>query len=124
MPTENQPPQLAQSIADQSVGENNAFSFTLPAGTFVDLDEGDTLLYSATLTDGTALPTWLAFDPATGAFSGTPGAADVGTLSVLVQATDSQGASATDVFDISVAQTVFVGTEGSDFLQGSFGKTR
>jgi len=89
MPIENQPPQLAQPIADQLAGENNAFTFTVPADTFVDLDTGDTLAYSATLADGTPLPAWLTFDAQTGSFSGTPGTGDLGTFSVLVQATDS-----------------------------------
>ena len=65
-----------------------AFSFTVPAGSFADIDAGDTLSYSATLADGGALPAWLSFDAATQTFSGTPGNADVGSLSVRVTATD------------------------------------
>src|SRR5262245_30481312 len=118
MPTENQSP-LAQSIANQLAGENNAFSFTLPTGTFTDPDVGDTLVYSATLADGTALPAWLALDAQTGTFSGTPGTADIGRLSVLVQATDSQGAFATSAFQIDVIRTVFLGNVGGQSLIGT-----
>ena len=45
----------------------------------------------ATLADGSALPGWLAFDAATGAFSGMPVNEDVGTVSVTVTAADRVG---------------------------------
>jgi hypothetical protein len=60
----NDPPVLAQAISDQSSPEDTALSFTLPPGTFTDAD-GDTLIYSATLSNGDPLPAWLAFDPGT-----------------------------------------------------------
>ena len=53
-----------------------AFSYTFPANTFADADAGDTLSYTATRADGTALPSWLTFTPGTRTFSGTPAAAD------------------------------------------------
>ena len=58
---------------------------------------------TATKSDGNALPTWLnlhlpVFDPI---FSGTPPAADVGTLSVKITATNAYG-SVSDEFDIEV----------------------
>ncbi len=40
------------------------------SNTFSDVDVGDTLTYSATLADGTPLPSWLSFDAATQTFSG------------------------------------------------------
>ncbi|MBA0215755.1 putative Ig domain-containing protein, partial [Pectobacterium brasiliense] len=63
------------------------FNFTVPAGTFSDPD-GDTLTLSATLADGSPLPSWITFNPATGTFSGTPGNGDVGTVVIRVTATD------------------------------------
>ncbi|WP_418903715.1 putative Ig domain-containing protein, partial [Pokkaliibacter plantistimulans] len=36
------------------------------------MDAGDSLTLSATLADGSALPSWLSFDASTGTFSGTP----------------------------------------------------
>ena len=41
---------------NQSATEDAAFAYQLPAGTFADKDVGDTLTYSATLADGSALP--------------------------------------------------------------------
>ena len=92
-------------LPDQQASEDGAFSFTVPAGTFTDADAGvgDTLSYTATRADGSALPPWLSFDAATRSFSGTPLQADVGTLSIRVTATDGSGASVSDTFDITVA---------------------
>ena len=60
-------------VANQSATEDGAFTFTVPANTFADVDAGDTLGYSATKADGTALPVWLSFDAATRRFSGVGG---------------------------------------------------
>ena len=60
----NDAPTLANALADQSVDEDSAFSFTVPVDTFNDVDVGDTLTYTATLSDGSALPSWLSFDAA------------------------------------------------------------
>jgi hypothetical protein len=99
----NDTPTVANPIPDQSATEDVAFSFHLPSNTFSDVDAGDTLAYIATLADGSALPAWLAFDAATRTFSGTPGNADVGTVAVRVTATDGSAATASDTFNLSVA---------------------
>ena len=101
----NQPPQLVSPIADQPATEDAVFSFTLPPNTFADVDFGDVLTYGATRANGDALPSWLAFNPATRTFSGTPANSDVGILSVKVAATDVADAAVFDSFDISVANT-------------------
>jgi Ca2+-binding RTX toxin-like protein len=96
----NQAPMFYSEIASQEAAEDAAFSFTLPAGTFSDPD-GDALEYSATRVDGSALPAWLAFDPDTQTFSGTPLQGDVGLFQVLV--TVSDGALSTEgAFTLSV----------------------
>ncbi|WP_331345210.1 putative Ig domain-containing protein [Cellvibrio sp. UBA7661] len=94
-------PVVQNPIADQSVEENQAFGFTIPASTFVDAD-GDTLSYSAQLSGGGALPSWLVFDAATGTFSGTPSASDIGSITVQVTATDSRNGSVSDSFVITI----------------------
>ena len=101
----NDAPTLANAIANQAAAEGDAFSFTLPGNVFTDVDAADTRDLSATLDGGGALPAWLSFNATTGTFSGTPGSNDQGTLSVRVTATDGQGASVSDVFDIAVADT-------------------
>jgi VCBS repeat-containing protein len=99
----NDAPTVANVIADQVATEDSPFSFTVPAETFADVDVGDTLSYTATLADGTALPAWLSFDAATGSFTGTPPTGTAGIVSVRVTATDGSGAVADDIFDIQVA---------------------
>ena len=59
------------------------------------------LTCSATLQDGSALPTWLQFDAATRTFSGTPGPADE-SIDVKVTATDSHNASVSDTFTLTL----------------------
>jgi VCBS repeat-containing protein len=99
----NDAPVQDLALSDVAATQGIAFSFTIPDDTFTDIDAGDTLVYSATLASGAALPLWLSFDAATQAFSGTPGNADVGALSIRVTATDASGASAYGDFALSVA---------------------
>nr|UKE83402.1 Ig-like domain-containing protein [Pectobacterium sp. PL152] len=89
-------------MSNQTVNGDGAFSFQIPANTFSDIDVGDTLRLSATRADGSALPAWVSFDPATGTFSGSPGRANSGDLSILVTATDAAGASVSTTFVLRV----------------------
>ena len=95
-------PTVANAIPDQTATAGAAFSYQFPANTFADADAGDTLTYTATRGDGTALPTWLGFNANTRTFSGTPAAADIGTVSVTVTASDGTD-TVSDTFDITVA---------------------
>jgi Ca2+-binding RTX toxin-like protein len=116
----NRSPTLASALADQAAAQGGNFSYTVPAGAFTDPD-GDTLAYSATLADGSALPSWLTFNATTRTFSGTPSL--LGTVSVKVTAKDAGNLSATDVFDItvSVQNLTLNGTSGADTLNGGAG---
>ncbi|MEH2241818.1 putative Ig domain-containing protein, partial [Nostoc sp.] len=98
----NHPPTLQNAIADQIAKPDTAFSFTFDANTFNDVDAGDNLTYSATLQDGSNIPSWLKFNAATRTFSGTPTNADVVNLTIEVQAKDNDGVSATDTFALAV----------------------
>ncbi|MHB1014108.1 MAG: putative Ig domain-containing protein [Desulfurivibrionaceae bacterium] len=101
----NDSPTVAAQIPTQSATEDTAFSFAVPADTFADVDAGDTLTYTASLADASALPSWLSFDAATRSFSGTPANDDVGTLDITVTATDSAGASVSETFGVEVINT-------------------
>ncbi|MCC6917548.1 MAG: putative Ig domain-containing protein, partial [Nitrosomonas sp.] len=96
----NDAPEVGTLLSDLRALEDSAFSFTLPTDSFRDVDVGDALTYSATLSDGSALPTWLAFDTATGTFSGTP--ASAGNYALRVTATDLAGAAASQSFTLAV----------------------
>ena len=104
--TTNNPPTVATAIPDQTATAGTAFSYAFPDTTFSDADTSDTLSYTATKADDTALPTWLAFAADTRTFSGTPQAADAGTVAVEVTASDGNGGSVSDAFDITVIISV------------------
>ncbi len=95
-------PTLDNPIADQNATEGAAFSFTIPANAFGDVDSSDTLAYSAALAGGGPLPAWLSFDGPTRSFSGTPGAADVGVLDIRITADDGSS-TVDDVFTLTIA---------------------
>jgi large repetitive protein len=97
----NTPPVVASVINDQSATPSTAFTYTVPTGTFTDANK-DTLTYTATKDDGTALPTWLTFNAATQTFTGTPATADLGVVQVKVVASDGL-ATANDTFLLTVA---------------------
>ena len=99
----NTAPTVANAIPDQVATVGIAFSYTVSANTFADSDN-DTLSYTAELSDGGGLPSWLTFAPATRSFTGTPQSsdADAGTVSVRVTASDGRGGTVSDTFDIAV----------------------
>nr|WP_246723443.1 DUF4082 domain-containing protein [Rhizobium brockwellii] len=97
----NDAPVLAVQTAGQNATVGSAFSFVLPTTTFTDVDSGETLAYTATAADGTALPTWLSFNATTRTFSGTPTTS--GTYGVKVTATDLGGLAANESFNIAVS---------------------
>ncbi|MDH4305452.1 MAG: putative Ig domain-containing protein, partial [Nitrospira sp.] len=120
----NHAPTVANPLTDQVTQEDVPFSFVVPAYTFADQDGGDTLMFSATLADGTALPTWLTFDASTRTFSGTPVNSDVGLLALAVTVTDSGNLRATSTFSLGVqnvndAPTVAVPLTDQSATQGS-----
>jgi Ca2+-binding RTX toxin-like protein len=98
----NDAPILAKGIVDSSITINKAFNLTLPAGTFIDIDAGDVLSYSATLANGQPLPSWLTFNAATQTLSGQAAFANVGSIDIKVIATDTNGAQAEDIFALIV----------------------
>ncbi|MDP2170096.1 MAG: putative Ig domain-containing protein [Rhodocyclaceae bacterium] len=101
----NDAPEAGTALSDLRALEDSAFSFTLPADSFRDVDVGDVLTYSATLENGDPLPAWLSFDAQTGTFTGTPANGDVGELRLAVTATDLAGTSASQVFALEVTNT-------------------
>ena len=98
----NDVPVVANAIADQATTEDTVFSFTVPADAFADVDAGDSLSYTTTLADGSALPSWLTFDAATRTFGGTPGNSDVGNVSLKITATDLAGSGVSSLFTVAV----------------------
>jgi len=113
----NDAPYVSNAIVNQTTTGNTVFSFTVPANTFTDVDKGDVLTYSATLSDGTALPSWLSFNTTTRTFNGIP--TDAGTIAIKVTTNDQAGATASTSFNLTVQNNVIIGTEGDDWIQGT-----
>ncbi|MEJ6485552.1 putative Ig domain-containing protein [Nostoc punctiforme UO1] len=113
-PVGNNPPTLANAIANQTTLEDGFFSYTLPANTFADVDAGDSLTYAATLANGNSLPTWLSFNANTRTFSGTPDDPNNGTISIKVTATDTSNASANNTFNLTVTPVNDAPVAGDD----------
>ena len=83
----NDAPVLLAPLPDRTSAEDTAFSFTLPAGTFGDVD-GDALTFTAALTGGDPLPGWLTFDGSV--FAATPPQDFNGSLDITVTAGDGE----------------------------------
>ncbi|HOY76887.1 MAG TPA: MFS transporter [Hyphomonadaceae bacterium] len=79
--------------APEPVESGHRLQFRIPDNAFTD-PNGDPLVYSATKLDGSPLPAWLTFDPATRTLAGTPSFEDRGATPVRITATDPGGASA------------------------------
>ncbi|MHC8372069.1 M10 family metallopeptidase C-terminal domain-containing protein [Pseudomonas sp. MDT1-85] len=119
----NQTPVLATPLTDQNATENTPFSYAVPATSFTDPDN-DSLSYTATLADGSALPAWLSFNATNLTFTGTPTSTASGNYNVLVKATDPAGASVSDSFALLVADApanTLTGTNNAETLNGTAG---
>ena len=92
------------AIADQGTTRGSAFTVQFAANTFNDVDTGDTLNYTATLSDGSTLPSWLGFDAATGR-SPTPRRMATSARRGEGDGNRTSNASASDTFDITVGNT-------------------
>jgi AAA family ATP:ADP antiporter len=99
----NLPPRLYRQLEDRLVAPGAPFFFELPADTFIDPDEGEVLVFSASLDNDQALPAWLRFSPETLRFQGLAPAASGSVVGVILRATDFDGAWAEGRIRIRVA---------------------
>ncbi|MDP3760099.1 MAG: VCBS domain-containing protein [Ramlibacter sp.] len=97
----NDAPILVTALMDQAASANTSWQWQLPAGSFTDVDTGDALTYRATLADGSALPSWLTFSPATQTFSGRVPRDATGTIDIKVDVADGSQATASDIFTLN-----------------------
>lgn len=97
----NTAPVVANAIPDQNATVADAFSYQFASNTFTDGDD-DSLTYTATKSDDSALPSWLTFTSGTRTFSGTPAVDDIATTAVKVTASDGTD-TVSDTFNLSVS---------------------
>jgi hypothetical protein len=93
-------PSLAKQTGALTWMAGKAVSTTLAANTFVD-PQGEKLTYTATPADGSALPSGLAFNTSTDAFSGTAPITPE-TLGLTVTATNASGLSVSEKFSAAI----------------------
>jgi len=122
----NDAPVVAIPLADRAGTAGQALSFAVPANSFTDVDN-PTLNYTATLSNGSPLPSWLSFDAATRTFSGTPSAGDAGALAIRVTARDAGGLATSDDFSVTIApqgpsETLYANIAGTQYLTGTAGR--
>jgi uncharacterized delta-60 repeat protein len=117
----NDAPVAVKPLPDQKLTVA-AFSYVVPTDAFYDPDH-DALSYSMTMSDGSALPSWLSFNASTRTLSGTPEVSGNETLTLLVVAKDGGGLSASTSLKLNIAaNSLHVdGTAGADNLVGSGG---
>lgn len=96
----NEAPEVANEIPDQTAYLNKAFIYKIPETTFVDEDANDEINYTATLNDGSDLPSWLTFSDTT--LSGVP--TETGSLIIKVTATDKNTLTASDMFILNILE--------------------
>jgi len=102
-------PYVMNPVPNQVGVRGQFFTFPVPDSTFIDDDGYNTLSFSATLSNGNPLPSWLSFDTANAVFSGTPDSLQI--IYISVTATDTAGASATSTFKLSVQTSIGVEPE-------------
>ena len=87
---------LLRASVDQSVKEDTSWSYQLSGW----LPWNWT--YSATLADGTPLPSWITFSPATRTFSGTPPQDQNGSIAIAVYAREGTRLVGSDTFTLTI----------------------
>lgn len=109
---------VANSLIDSVSGKfGNLFTYTIPEDVFID-EDNDILTYSATLSDGSALPDWLIFNQETKTFTGTPPLGIADTLSILLIASDAE-LSASQTFNLDILSNVITGTSNNDTIHAT-----
>ena len=96
--TNNHAPVVNTFLPALQAQTGSFFSYAVPNGAIADPDAWDSISYSVTMLDGSAIPPWLMFDAATQTLSGTLEAIDLGNLQFMLWGTDNYG--------YSIGQTV------------------
>jgi len=120
----NDTPVISTPLNDDAIPADKLYSLQLGGG-FTDIDAGDTLHYTASLSDGSVLPLWLTLNSETGLLETSAVTENIGSYVIDVTATDVAGASVTDAFLFAVEssenQTLTGVSNKNDVLIGSWG---
>jgi trimeric autotransporter adhesin len=94
-------PTLAHQTETQTWTEGTQLSFTLPSNTFAD-PNSEALTYTAGLSNGQALPSWLTLNRTSATFSGSVPYTS-GPISIKLTAADTSGLSVSETFTATLA---------------------
>ncbi|HEV7371322.1 MAG TPA: hypothetical protein VGO20_19650, partial [Arenibaculum sp.] len=111
---------VSGTISQVDVGESSQFAFNLPEGLFAHSDPSQTVTVEARQADGSPLPAWLRFDPASGTFVGEPPAGEEG-IEVEVIARDANGAEASVRFELRLDGSANGNADGANGGEGQPG---
>ncbi len=95
-------PYVNNKVVDQKATAGHYFSVVIPDSVFIDDDGNNSLIYSLTKKNGSALPTWLTFNATTRTLSGIPPATEI--LNLKLTGKDSLEASAFCDFKLNVIE--------------------
>ncbi|ULJ70394.1 putative Ig domain-containing protein [Wielerella bovis] len=124
----NRAPTVENSIPTQNITAKEDWQYHLAVNNyFQDLDTDDELSYTVTLSDGTALPSWLHYDADTQTLSGN--APQKGQYHLAVTATDKAGETATQTLIVNVAlpivnnggKNTIIASSANEILEGGTG---
>jgi hypothetical protein len=99
-------PYVKNNIPDQIKIVGTNYNYTIPDSALFDDDGNETLTFTAKLSNGNNLPDFLDFDPETNTISGTLN--EVASYNIKITATDTAGASVSDIFKLSVEQVTAI----------------
>ena len=99
-------PRLSKQIPDMSIKTDSVLNYVIPDNTFSCEYGTDSLKYTATLNNGSILPSWLHFEPETRLLWGTPTQAETDFIKII--ATNADTVSGTCTFRIEVSSSVTV----------------
>ncbi len=102
----NVAPTRQTDIADQVTFTDSPYQFAISSDNFADANRFDKITLSATLDDGSPLPTWLSYDAQTQTLSGITSSEQI--LYIRITATDRFGLTATSTYKLQVKSPVSV----------------
>ena len=117
----NTPPVAKPISKPVSIWENSSFNYSLPPGTFTDVNKGDKLTYSSP-----NLPSGLFINSATGTIYGKVGFtfADTASRTITIKAADSSFFATTELTLNAVNVPALMGTSSNDTLIAGAGSDR
>jgi len=114
----NTAPTVTRRMEDTGVIVGQGLNLFYSADNAVDTETHyGGLTRTVRLADGSALPAWLSYEDQT--FTGTPSAADVGELRIVIESSDADGLSVADEFTIVVGAGLVFGNNNNNVYSGT-----